>query len=390
MGKDKHKGSPMNMKVAYLVGGLPFGGIERWLYDLSLEYMRNGLLHPRVFNLSGSGNLLPEYVAANIDLWCVVDNNIKAIATHRLDTTMKLRKLLKDFKPDIIHTMHFTANHHGRLASIGLGAPVITHLRNIKHERKAVRRFSDKVLSYATTMYLAVSQAVAQVVQNDHNLAKRPVKVLYNAVNPNRLDCPPIDLKAEFGLTGQVVVAVGRYVPQKNLDLLIKAVSVLRDRGADVSLVLVGEGPERPALEALTAALGLTKNVVLAGFRPDVPAFYQAADIFAMPSDFEGLPIAHLEAMYFGLPAVVSEFVPSLEIASGASLVCDLSPEGIADKIDRIISDDALRKQLSRKAVEAAQPHTMENYAKTLYGVYQEVLSGKANEALGKRGHSFS
>ena len=54
------------MKVAYLVGGLPFGGIERWLYDLNLEYKRNGLVRGRVFNLSGTGVLLPEYLAAGI------------------------------------------------------------------------------------------------------------------------------------------------------------------------------------------------------------------------------------------------------------------------------------------------------------------------------------
>ena len=73
------------MKVAYLVGGLPFGGIERWLYDLNLEYMRNGLVQGRVFNLSGTGVLTPEYVKAGIPLECLA-NSVRAIASHRLDT----------------------------------------------------------------------------------------------------------------------------------------------------------------------------------------------------------------------------------------------------------------------------------------------------------------
>ena len=361
------------MKVAYLVGGLPFGGIERWLYDLSLEYMKNGLVTGRVFNLSGSGLLLPEYIKAGIDVECILNGNNHGIATHRLDTTLKLRRALKRFAPDIIHTMHFMANHHGRMAALGLGVPVITHLRNIKHEKKFVRRASDKLLSYVTTRYLAVSGAVADVVRTDHNMAGRPVRVLYNALEPERLKFEPFDVRAEFGLEGPIIVAVGRYVPQKNLDMLMRAVRMLHDQGLPANLVLVGEGPERPALEALRAELGLEKQVILAGFRSNVPAFYNAADIFAMPSDFEGLPIAHLEAMHFGLPAVVSEYVPSLEIAAEASLVCRRDPGDIAEQLERLLRDEGLSARLSAAARKAAAPRTMENYAKELFEIYQTV-----------------
>lgn len=364
------------MKVAYLVGGLPFGGIERWLYDLNLEYMRNGLVQGRVFNLSGTGVLLPEYIQAGIDVECLA-GSVRAIASHRLDMALCLRKRLKAFAPDIIHSMHFTANHHGRIASLGLGVPHIVHLRNVKHERKMVRRLSDKLLSYATTAYLAVSGAVAGVVQTDHNLAGRPVRVLYNALEPARLDFAPLDIRAAFGLEGPYVVAVGRYVPQKNLDLLVRAMGIIRDAGERASLVLVGEGTERPGLEALVKELRLEDRVALAGFREDVPAFYKAAHIFAMPSDFEGLPIAHLEAMHCGLPAVVSENVPSLEIAAESSLVCKRDAGDIADKLLALLRDDELRARLGAAARRAAEPHTMENYARELHGIYENILSGR-------------
>ncbi|MDR2077307.1 MAG: glycosyltransferase [Desulfovibrio sp.] len=363
------------MKVAYLVGGLPFGGIERWLYDLCLEYGRTGLVRGRVFNLSGTGALLPEYRKAGIDLECV-GSSLRAVATHRLDTALKLRGRLRAFRPDVIHTMHFMANHHGRIAALGLGIPVLVHLRNTKHEKKLVRRLSDKFLSYAATAYLAVSEAVARVVETDHNLAKRPVRVLYNALNPERLEAEPVDFAAAYGLKGPVVLAVGRYVPQKNLDLLIRAVGLLRGQGLDLGLVLVGEGPERSRLEALRDSLGLGRQVVLTGFRPDVPAFYRASRVFAMPSDFEGFPIAHLEAMYCGLPAVVSGEVPSLEIAAEACLVCRREPEDIAEKLGRILRDEVLRARLGERAARLAREHTMERYARTLYSVYETVRAG--------------
>ncbi len=364
------------MKVAYCIGGLPFGGIERWLYDLCLEYMRNGLVRPRVFNISGTGILMPDYEKAGIDMVCI-SNTEEALKTRRFDTCAALRRKLKEFGPDVIHTVHFSANYHARLASIGLGVPVITHLRNIKRERRWSRRFADKFLSRFTSAYLAVSKAVAGVVQLDHSNGKRPVRVIYNALLPERLNLEPKDLKAEYGIDGMTVIAVGRYVPQKNLDLLIKAMAILRDQGMDISLLLVGEGSERPALEALVKALDLSGRVIFTGFRSDVPAFSRAADIFAMPSDFEGLPIAHLEAMYCGLPGVVSRHVPSLEIASEACLVCRRDPADIAEKIGILARDRELRESMSAKAVEVASRHTMDKYAVELRGIYDDVLAGK-------------
>jgi glycosyltransferase involved in cell wall biosynthesis len=362
------------MKVAYIVGGLPFGGIERWLYDLCLEYKNSGLVRPQVFNISGTGELLPEYLDAGISVECTAHSK-RALVTWRFDTTCKLRKALKEFAPDIIHTMHFTANYHGRLAAVGLGVPVLVHIRNTKHERRTFRRFADKALSRLTTEYLAVSKAVAETVRSDHNRAGRPVQVIYNAILPERLGHDPVDLQERYGLKHPVVVSVGRYVPQKNLDCLMRAIGLLRDGGRYVSLVMVGEGPERIKLETLRAELRLKDRVALTGFRSDVPAFLKAADIYAMPSDYEGLPIAHLEAMYCGLPSVVSEHVPSLEIAAEACLVCERTAEDIAAKIWILLSNPEMRKQMSEKALALAREYAMPKYALSLYDIYRGIIA---------------
>lgn len=370
------------MKIAYLVGGLPFGGIEQWLLDLARTCLANGLVTPCVVNLSGTGQMLPEYRAAGIDVRCVA-SNLRAIASHRLDTTLRLRALLRALAPDVIHTMHISANHHGRLAALGLGIPVVTHLHNIKRETRLHRRLSDRLLSHATTLYLAVSEAVAKVVAADHNQAGRPVRVLYNAIDTGRFDVPPLDLRAAFGLTGPVVVAVGRYVQQKNFDLLIRAIRMVRDAGVPASLVLVGEGAERPRLEALRHELGLRQCVILTGFRPDVAAFYKAGDVFAMPSRFEGFPVAQLEAMYCGLPCVVSRHVPLLEVAAEASLACETEPADIAAKLLAVLRDDALRQRLSEAARRLSARHTMDRYAVALHAIYADMTAGNPVESAG-------
>ena len=284
--------------------------------------------------------------------------------------------MLREFAPDIIHTMHISANHHGRIAALGLGIPVVTHLHNVKREKRLHRRLSDKLLSYATAAYITVSHAVAEVLAADHNVARRPVRVFHNAIDPKRCDLPPMDLRAAYGISGPVILSVGRYVRQKNLDLLIRAVRILHDQGLPASLVLVGEGVERSRLEALRDDLNLGGHVVLTGFRSDVAAFFRAADVFAMPSDFEGFPIAQMEALYCGMPCVVSRHVPSLEVAADASLVCETDPSDIAAKLLVILRDDALRARLSEAARRIAEPLTMPRYAERLHSFYTELLAG--------------
>lgn len=369
------------MNIAFVLGGLPFGGVERLLLDLLKEFKRRGGPGCRVFNLSGEGVMAPDYLAEGIEIVNIAGGNKADIATHRLDTTWKLRNALKEYRPDIIHTMHYAGNYHGRMAALGLGVPVITHLHNIKHEKKLTRRVHDFLLSYATDAYLAVSKAVAEVVRQDHNRAGRPVEVLYNALAPERMALPPLDFKAEFGISGPVILFVGRYVPQKNPVLLVKALDILLRSGVDATLVLVGEGGERAPAESLRDRLGLGDRVLLTGFRDDVAAMMKSATVFAVPSAFEGFSVAHMEAMYCGLPAVITKNVPSLEIAAEAVLVCETTAEDIAGKLKQILTEEKLRSRLSTQAREIAGKYTIDKYAVRLLDFYERQLAGTLSGA---------
>jgi glycosyltransferase involved in cell wall biosynthesis len=107
----------------------------------------------------------------------------------------------------------------------------------------------------------------------------------------------------------RVVLTVTRLVPIKNLPLLLQAVADLRRESPDVVLVLVGEGPQQPALEAQTRALGIADAVMFAGYaaQEETPAWYRTADVFALPSDFDNSPNVVLEAMACGLPVVATD-----------------------------------------------------------------------------------
>lgn len=364
------------MKVAYVIGGLPFGGVENWLLDLTRKVAELNIFEYKVFNVSGAGVKMPEFIQGGVDVVCI-GSGYSSLATHRVDTALKLRAQLLEYSPDIIHTLHFGGDYFGRIASLGLNIPVVTHLRNIKHEKKIWRRVANKILSAATNMYLSVSQAVAEVVAQDHNLFKKPSRVLYNAVNPEKFDVPAHDLAAMYGLSGKIILGVGRYVAQKRFDLLLQALKIVLDSGRDMSVVLVGEGGEREALEQLVRDLALEKKVVLTGYRQDVPQFMRGADLLVAPSDFEGFSIVLLEAMFCGLPAIVSRFVPALEIAGESALVCKRTPESVAECIIKIMDNAGLHIAMSQSGIHNSALYTIESYAYSLVAIYDELLSKK-------------
>jgi glycosyltransferase involved in cell wall biosynthesis len=144
---------------------------------------------------------------------------------------------------------------------------------------------------------------------------------------------PDLDLRASLGVAGPTVVGVGRLVPIKGFDLLVRACAPRHAREARLRLVLVGEGPERDRLRRLADGLGVELHLPGHVSRDEVGAWLRAADLYAQPSRVlpngrtEGLPLATLEALATGLPAVVSDSGGLAELARRASDVC-IVPSG--------------------------------------------------------------
>ena len=115
-------------------------------------------------------------------------------------------------------------------------------------------------------------------------------------------------LRAKMGLTGKVIVFVGRLRPEKNVDVLIRAFKGVLNELGDVWLLIVGDGPLRPRLEALAKELNVADRVRFTGNVPreEVPKFLAVADVFVLPSSVEGLPKALLEAIAMGKPVVAT------------------------------------------------------------------------------------
>ena len=156
-----------------------------------------------------------------------------------------------------------------------------------------------------------------------------------------------VDAKLALGFPtdGYLIGAVGRLSPEKGFDVLLHALKRLRDRGTNARLVVVGEGDDRPRLEALTAELGLQDAVRFAGWQSDTKPYFEAMDLFALSSFREGLPNVLLEAMALGVPCLATRIagVPKLiEHGVNGMLVEPGDDRGLADGIFRMIGQSDL------------------------------------------------
>ena len=154
-------------------------------------------------------------------------------------------------------------------------------------------------------------------------------------------------------------IAVARLVRQKGLDVLIDAFSMARGEAEDWTLTLVGEGPERLALEAQVARLGLQQRVGFLGHCRDVSTWLATASVFVLPSRFEGMPNALLEAMAQGLAVVVTDASPGPleEIEQGVNgfVVPSEDAAALALRLEQLASDPALRETLGNAARQRLQ-----------------------------------
>ncbi len=165
----------------------------------------------------------------------------------------------------------------------------------------------------------------------------------------NGVDVAAIRARADIdpGLTlgRPLVVAVGRLTPQKGFDVLIEAHARALAAGAAHHLAIIGEGPDRPLLEKQIAELGVTTSVTLLGFRENPHAFMRRADLFCLPSRWEGYPLVVIEALAVGVPIVATDCVsgPTEILAGGryGDLVEVGSASALAAAIARRLADPA-------------------------------------------------
>ena len=215
-----------------------------------------------------------------------------------------------------------------------------------------------------------------------------PVHAVPKGVDVERFRPTGSNVRAELGLDGKrVILSVARFVPIKNVTLLVDAMAIVAERDALAHLLLVGEGPELRSLRAQVDRLGLQRRVTFAGHvrHDQLPPFYRTADLFALGSEFDNSPNVVLEAMACGLAVVatdvggVSEYVAA---GQGGELVPARDASALAGALGTWL-DDAPRR---REAAAFNRQRTVQQFswrvsAERLLDVYHRVVSAPQHQA---------
>ena len=186
-------------------------------------------------------------------------------------------------------------------------------------------------------------------------------------------------MKESLGIEGEYFLYVGTIEPRKNLERLITAYNIFCQRHKDApKLVLAGgKGWLYDGIFARVTELGLTAQVIFTKYVPaeDMNPLMCGALDCVFPSIYEGFGMPPLEAMASGVPVLASDAASLPEVTGDCAVVCDAySEESIADGLERLYSDESLRRELSVRGLERAKQFTWDASAEMLYDIYKELI----------------
>jgi sugar transferase (PEP-CTERM/EpsH1 system associated) len=361
--------------VFHIVLSLGIGGLENGMVNLirrSSPRFRHTLCCLR--GLGPRGADLPQGVPIH---------DLAVPSGTRPSTVWAIARLLRRARPDLVRCYNVEALFHAVPAAALARRPVLYYNggrvlpevpRRVRLERWAGRRARAIVVPSRDLMDYMVREV---------GLPARAFRVIENGVDLERFrpERPSADQRAALGLPpqGPLIGAVGRLATQKDYPTLLEAFAATLATVPEARLVIAGGGPLRAELEARAAALGLADRVSFLGPRADMPALYQALDVFVSTSRWEGLSNVLLEAMATGLPAVATRVegvarviteeqdglivAPGDRAATSAALVRVLREPGLAARLGA-----AARAKVQR---EFSLPRMVAEYE----ALYDELLA---------------
>ena len=285
----------------------------------------------------------------------------------------------------VLHVHGYAAADFGRLAAPLAGAKLVLHEHFADPRMPAYQSLADRLLRRRTDGAIAVSRSTRAFLVKERFVPEERVRLIWNGAPLDEFAPVPreraLRVRHDLGLPEDALVVgtIGRLNAQKGHRFLVEAAARLLAGRPRARFVVAGDGDHARDQREQAEALGIADRVVFAGHRSDVPDLLGALDVFCISSLYEGTPLALFEAMAAG-KAIVSTSVDGcrevLEDGVTGVLVPPADAAALADGLDRVLGDEALRGALGRHALAASRRYDVRACVDEMQAFYDDLLGG--------------
>jgi len=351
-----------NHSVLFLITGLSYGGAETQLVNLATKIKYRGW-DVRVVSMLPPKAFVEELKNADIPLATL--NMRRGVADPR--AVFRLLKILREWKPDIVHSHMVHANLLAWVVRIFCKIPVLISTAHSIDEGGRWREIAYRLTDPLADLTTNVSRAAVERYICVGVAPKNKIRFMPNGIDTAKFNLNKTAgqrLRNELGVDNYFVwLAVGRFEEAKDYPNMLRAFKMIVSKKSNVVLLLVGQGSLLEEVKKLGSELNLEDKVQFLGVRRDVPDLMNAADAYVMSSAWEGMPMVLLEAGACGLPVVATDVGGNSEVVLNGKtgfIVPTRNPKALAQAMEKTM---ALPKEKRLEMGEAGWAYIEANYS---------------------------
>ncbi len=350
------------LRVMQITHDLAIGGLQQVVVNICRTINRN-TFDISVLCLRALGDFVPEVENMGIKVFYLPQ---KQKGTDYF-SFLKVAKILKEEKIDIIHTHNTQPFIDGTIGALLSGVNTIVHTdhaRDFPDKRKYM--FAEWLMSKFTYKVVGVSEHTSDNLIKYEKISAKKIVTIMNGIDGSKYNISIDKDKKRKALVirekGPIIGIGVRLSEQKGITYLLQAMPEIIKIFPDITLIIAGEGPNEDELKRESVQLEIDKHVSFAGPRLDIPELLKLFDIYVLPSVWEGLPMVLLEAMAAGCPIVATNVGGNSTVikhGENGSLVRPGDPAILSSEIIKLLSNEKLRNQ----------------YIKSSYAIFKEKFS---------------
>lgn len=339
------------IRILHITFNMGFGGTEQVIRQLVTNLPADNF-KSRVLCIDGHVGEIGKQIA---------EEGIPVFALQRApgfdwELAKQIRRVIRSHQIDIVHCHQYTPWVYGWLAHIGTSAKVMftEHGRFYPDRYRLKAVVINPLIALATNAVIAISSSTRDSLARYEFIPKKKIQVIYNGIRGLNRDAEiAYKIRNELGIPGNAFLmgTVARLDPVKNQSMMLEAFAGILSNDRNTWLLIVGDGPVREILEDKARSLGISANVVFAGFQAYPENYLAAMDLFLLSSHTEGTSMTLLEAMSMGIPAVATAVGGNKEIIDDGKTGYLTGPNETGEFRDAAIrfqtADGALRKKMS-------------------------------------------